>query len=85
MKNPVMWVASNYTLQINRRKVTASDLRQLRATFHETWEEAQAAQVAKAQAEFDLTQRRLKVATSMAMSAGRALNKAECMTKPEAA
>jgi 1,6-anhydro-N-acetylmuramate kinase len=78
-----MYVASNHALQINRRKVTASDRRQKRATFHETWEEAHAAQVEKARVRLEDAGRKLKFATQVALSAAKALKKAEAMTKPE--
>lgn len=85
MKNPVMWVASNHSLQINRRKVTASDRRYPRGTFHETWEEAHAATVAKAQERLEKAGSDLKFAMQIALSAAKAVTKAEAMTKPEAA
>ena len=85
MKNPVMWVASNHSLQISRRKVTASDRRYPRATFHETWEEAHAATVEKALENLEKAGRDLKFALQVASSAAKVVKKAEAMTKPEGA
>lgn len=83
MRNPVMFVASNYSLQIHRRKVTASDRRYPRATFHETWEEAHAAQIRKAEEELSKAGKRAKVAIAHCAAAVKALKKAQAMTKPE--
>ncbi len=83
MKNPVMWVASNYTPQIHLRKVTATDRRFPRATFHETWEEAHAAQLAKAQARLERAGKEAKAAVRAAMSAHNSLKKVEAMAKPD--
>lgn len=85
MKNPVMWVASNYSLQIHRRKVTATDRRWPRGTFHETWEEAKAAQIAKAKARLERTGKELREAERAALRAAKQVNKAEALTKPEGA
>lgn len=81
-RNPIMWAASNYSLQINRRKVTAYDRRWPRATFHETWEEAHEAQIAKAQARADKAADEAKKAARHAASTARALAKVKAM-KPQ--
>ncbi|WP_399696568.1 hypothetical protein [Xenophilus sp.] len=82
-KNPVMWAASDHSPQINHRKVTAYDRRWPRATFHDTWDEAHAAQVAKAEARVERSARELKQATSAALRALKALDKVKAMKKPE--
>lgn len=84
-KNPVMWVASNYTLQINRRKVTSYDLKYPRATFHDTWEEAHAASLALAQQRLERAGLDAKRAVSAALSAAKLVSKIESMTKPSEA
>lgn len=83
--NPVMWVASNHTPQINLRKVTAFDRRCARATFHDTWEEAHAAQIAKAEKRAEKAGQDAKRAVRWALQAGKALDKVMAMKKPEAA
>lgn len=85
MRNPILWVASNKTLQINRRKVTSTDRRWPMATFHDTWEEAHAAQVAKAQGRLEKAGKEARRAVRSALSAAKLLDKVEAMKNPEIA
>lgn len=81
-RNPILWVASKRSAHIVRRKVNATDRRLKSATFHESWAEAHAAVVAraeeslaKARIDMDYAQRWLK-------SAERALERVRRMTPP---
>lgn len=80
--NPIMWVASTHSSHISHRKVAATDRRYPRATFHDTWEEAHAAVLARANERLERAGRDAQQAVRWALNAAKAVSKVEAMTKP---
>ena len=73
---PKRWCASNYTNSITLKKMTAENLRFPRGTYHDTWEEAHAALVARREQE-------VAKAESALRSARSALTRAKRMSRRE--
>jgi hypothetical protein len=56
-RKPYKWCASNYTNAITFKKLTDEAVRSPRGTYHDTWEEAHAALVARRQRELTEAER----------------------------
>jgi hypothetical protein len=72
---PYKWCASNHTNAITLKKLTDEAVRWPRGTYHDTWEEAHAALVARRQKELTEAERAFQRARN-------AFNKAKRMPPP---
>lgn len=87
-RNPFMWAASTHSDQIHFRKVTTREREakgyMVRATYHDTWAEAHAAVVARAEARLAKAAVELAQPQRWLKSKERALVKAKAMQQPAA-
>lgn len=84
--NPLMYVVSGRLPMINRRKVTGEDRRYASVygkTFHDTWEEAHAALIARLEKKVERATAEAKQAARWAHQAERQLAKARALRPPE--
>jgi hypothetical protein len=77
-RKPSKWCASNYTNAITLKKLTDQAERWPRGTYHDTWEEAHAALIARREEEFKRAERAFQAARN-------ALAKAKRMPPPAVA